>query len=187
MALPELEQALELAPGNAGVLSAAADQLPWLGQSGRAVELIERATRLDPISGYPDILAQAYFFVGRFDEAAAALEGMDSPIRWPQLFATLSYAQLGRAAELDRWRARFVGIWPGFSWERSVAESGDFAPAARAERALWAEGLAKAGPPLCTSAEQLAATPTVKRLPECDAQRAKGAAPASAARAGAKP
>ena len=50
LAAPELERALELAPGNARILGAVAEQLPWMGQPERAVELVERAVRLDPSS-----------------------------------------------------------------------------------------------------------------------------------------
>ena len=41
--LPELERAAELAPGNADILAEVAADLPWLGETERAVELIERA------------------------------------------------------------------------------------------------------------------------------------------------
>jgi hypothetical protein len=62
-----------------------------------------------------------------------------------------------------------------FSWELSVAESGDFSPAAKEERALWVDSLAKAGLPLCATAEQMERL-KIKALPECQAGRAKLAA-----------
>jgi class 3 adenylate cyclase/TolB-like protein len=172
-AVPELERALELAPGNAGILGDIAIDLPWLGQSERAVQLGERAKLLDPSTAHDGVLTAAYFFTGRFAEAAATVDAMEQPDRWSQLYAVLSYAQLDRAAELERWRARLRESWPDYSNERSVAETSDFAPAAAAERDLWVESHAKAGLPLCATAEQLAADPAMRRLPECDAERAK--------------
>ncbi len=44
-------------------------------------------------------------------------------------------------------------------------------------RALYLDGLRRAGLPLCATAEQLARYPGIKPLPECDAERAKAAAP----------
>ncbi len=56
-----------------------------------------------------------------------------------------------------------------------ASESGDFAPAATAERALWLDSLAKADLPLCATPEQMAAL-KITPLPECDAERARLAA-----------
>jgi hypothetical protein len=87
----------------------------------------------------------------------------------------LSYAQLGEEANTAEWRARLAESWPEFSWERSVAESGDFSPTAKEERTLWVDSLAKAGLPLCATAEQVMRL-KIKPLPECVAERAKLAA-----------
>jgi hypothetical protein len=50
-------------------------------------------------------------------------------------------------------------------------------PAAAAERALVLESVAKAGLPMCATPEQLAARPGMRRMPECEAERAKAAVP----------
>ena len=171
LAAPELERALELAPGNARILGAVAEQLPWMGQPERAVELVERAVRLDPSSYYGDVQWQAYFFARRFAESAAAAVGQSSPSRWPPLFAALSYAQLGRTADLERWRARLLEGWPDYSFEAG----GDFfGPAAAAERSLFLDSHAKAGLLICATPEQLAKDPNIRPVPRCDAERAQG-------------
>jgi hypothetical protein len=65
---------------------------------------------------------------------------------------------------------------PDFSAELELSEEGEFAPAAASNRALYLEGLRKAGLPVCATAEQLAKYPDIKPLPECEAERAKAAA-----------
>ena len=175
LAAPEVERALQLAPGSAEIMGAAAAQLAYLGQPERGVELVERAVQLDPNSFYKDAEWQVYFLARRFAEAAAAVENTPEPGRWPALFAAASYAQLGRAAELERWRARALENWPDYSFELGISETGEWAPAAAAERKLWLESITKAGFPVCATPEQVARL-SIKRLPECDAERAKQSA-----------
>jgi class 3 adenylate cyclase/TolB-like protein/Tfp pilus assembly protein PilF len=162
----ELERAAELAPGNADLLADVAANLPWLGQPERAVELIERAVRLKPNADYQWIQVTVYFFARRFADAAAVVEGMDSPARWDMRTAVLSYAQLGQTADLERWRARLAESWPDYSAELNLA-TGDFGSGAAAERSLFLDSVAKAGLPICATPEQLAQNPDIKRLPEC--------------------
>ena len=168
----ELERAAELAPGNADLLADAAAYLPWLGQPERAVELIERAVRLKPNADYRWIQGTVYFFARRFADAAAGIEGMDSPGRWEMRMAVLSYAQLGQTADLERWRARLRESWPDYSAELEL-KFGDFAPGAAAERSLFLDSFAKAGLPICATPEQLAQNPGIHRLPECTKDQAK--------------
>jgi hypothetical protein len=49
-------------------------------------------------------------------------------------------------------------------------------PAAAANRALFLDGWRKAGLQLCATAEQLAKDLGIRRLPECEAERARSAA-----------
>ena len=168
----ELGRAAELAPGNADLLAEVADNLPWLGQTDRAVELIERAARLKPNADYRYIQGKVYFFARRFADAVAVLEGMDSPDRWDTRTAVLSYAQLGQTADLERWRARLGESWPDYSAELNLA-TGDFPSGAAAERSLLLDSVAKAGLPICATPEQLAQNPGIHRLPECTKDQAK--------------
>ena len=172
LAAAEIERTLELAPGNAGILADVAEHIVWQGQSARAVQLLERAMRIRPHGYYKDKEAQIYFFARRFSDAAAAVESEEDPGRWIELIAALSYAQLGRTADLESWRARFQASWPDYSSELSISETGDSPPAASADRDLWNESLVKAGIPICATPEQLARHPNMKRLAKCDAERA---------------
>ena len=170
--LAELDRVVELAPNNPGLLAQVAEQLPWQGQPQRAADLLDRAERFDPELRFDWRQYQVGFFTGHFREAANLIGGWTDFSRWDLLFATLSHAQLGDAAAVAQWRAQFVESWPEFSWELSVSESGDFAPAATAERALWLDSLAKAGLPICATPEQIERL-KIKTLPECQTERAK--------------
>ena len=165
-AAPELERAAELAPGNADILAEVAAELPWLGQTGHAVELIERAVRINPTSDFRWAQRMIYFYARRFADAAAAAKGKDDPDRVSQLWGALSYAQLGQKADLEQWLARLRESWPDYSAESYLASS-DFGTAAAAERALFLESHIKAGLPICVTPEQLKQNPDMKRLPEC--------------------
>ena len=143
-ALAEIDRALELTPWLPEIMAFAGELvLPWLGQSRRAAELVDRAKRLDPVSIWKDAEAVAYFFVNRFRESAAAIEWMPEPSRWMQLFATLSYAQLGDGDALERWRDRLRQGWPDYA--PGEVEKTSFAPFAEAERGLWRSSHVKAG------------------------------------------
>ena len=60
---------------------------------------------------------------------------------------------------------------PVFSAEWGLTHNGPFAPAAAANRALYLDGVDKAGLPPCATWEQLAGV-DIRQLPECDARRA---------------
>jgi hypothetical protein len=85
----------------------------------------------------------------------------------------MSYAQLGRDAEAKEAAALSLQMEPNYSAERELGEQREFAPAAAANRALYLEGRRKAGLPVCATTEQLAKYPHIKRLPECEAERAR--------------
>jgi DNA-binding winged helix-turn-helix (wHTH) protein/TolB-like protein len=142
-ALAEIDRALALAPWLPEIMAFAGELvLPWLGQSERAADLVDRAKRLDPVSIWKDAEAVAYFFAHRFRESAAAVEWMPEPSRWMQLIATLSYAQLGDGDAVERWRQRLREGWPDYA-PRHVEET-SFAPFAAAERTLWRSSHVKA-------------------------------------------
>ena len=123
------------------------------GGAGRA----GRAARPGQIpSTYHWRQRNVYFNAGRFEEAAAAAEAIDDDDYYTRFWNTLIYAQLGRAAELQRWRAKLLEIDPDFSAEREFWRHGDFLlPEAAAERALFLDAVAKAGLPKCATPEQL--------------------------------
>jgi hypothetical protein len=175
----EVERAADLADGDALLMVMVASELPWTGQTARAVDLLERALRLDP--GSTDrhrwIQVGVYFYAPRFEAAAAAIDDT----AWETLAMSdlakyvMIYAQLGRPADLERWRSRLLTKVPDFSTEHLLDFTGAYMPAAVAERALVLESIAKAGLPMCATPEQLAAKPGMRRMAECEAKRAKAA------------
>ena len=60
-----------------------------------------------------------------------------------------------------------------YSAEWALTYIGGFAPAAAANRALFLDGLGKAGLPICATAQQIADDSAIHRLPECEALRAQ--------------
>jgi class 3 adenylate cyclase/TolB-like protein len=165
-AVVELERAVELAPGNAGILAEVAVELPVHGETERAVELIERAVLLDPTANFRWGEWWVYFYARRFEDAAAAIVAEDDPNRMGQLVAVMTYAQLGQAENYERWRARLRETWPDYSAELFL-ENGDFGQDAILERSLFLDSHVKAGLPICATPEQRARNPNIIRLPEC--------------------
>ena len=174
----EIERAADLVQDSQLMLLVAFN-LPSIGQSHRAADLIGRALRLDPAAVDRNrwTIQQVEFFNREFGDAAAVSEALTEPDEVDQLHATLIYAQLGRDGDVQRWRSRLLSANPAFSneyfhwrWGQGVF----VAPQAATEQALWFDSLAKAGLPRCATAEQLAQT-NMSRLPECEAVRAKAA------------
>jgi tetratricopeptide (TPR) repeat protein len=96
----ELERAADLADGDALLMVMVAGELPWAGQTPRAVDLLERAVRLDPesIDRHRRIQVIVYFYARRFEAAAAAIDDTTSETLGIGDLArhTMIYAQLGR-------------------------------------------------------------------------------------------
>src|SRR5688572_28862738 len=98
---------------------------------------------------------------------------MDNPGLAQVMNAAMIYAQLGRAADVERWRSRLLARAPDASAEFYFDLIGEFVPAATAQRALVIESLVKAGLPRCATPEQLADKPGMRRMPECEVEWAK--------------
>ena len=151
-----------------------ANEMAWAGQTARGVGLLDRALRLDPAS----VGEYGYAGLGLLPRASVrggggGGESMDNPGLPQVMNAAMIYAQLGRAEELERWRSRLLARAPDASAELYFDLVGEFVPAATAERALVVESLVKAGLPMCATPEQLAKRPDIRRMPECEAERAK--------------
>ena len=176
----ELDAAADVADGNAALMVEVASELPWAGQTARAVEMLERALRLDPASSEatdgPGV--SVYFHARRFEEAAAR------PRPWgrgPQPDAVRQRHDLRPAGPAGR--AGAVAIAPARGGSRTSrpnvysTSSAITHPTAAAERALVLESVAKAGLPMCATPEQLAEETDMRRMPECEAERAKSGLP----------
>ena len=174
-ALAELDQAVNLNPNSAEILALAAWVFTKAGLPERALKAIEQAVRLNP--HYPDwyngSFKEAYFYNRQFEEAISwsrkAL--VPEPLADP-LIRAMSYAQLGREQEAARDVAKLFEANPDYSAEKYLSETGTFAR--DVEMILFLDSHEKAGLPLCASAEQLAKYPDMKRMPQCEAQRASG-------------
>ena len=179
-ALAEFDKAFELNPNDAEGLAPATIALVRLGQPERALEAIERFTRLDP--RFPDWyygqLRDAYFHNRRFEDAIAASMKRRHPNQdWDVQFRALGYAQLGRHEEAAREVAEFLRRRPDYSAEKWLGETGTYAR--DAELDLFLDSVKKAGLPLCATAEQLGKYPQMRRLQLCEDERLKVAAPKS--------
>jgi TolB-like protein len=173
--------ALELGPGNSHVLALAATALGFIGKGIEGADYADRALRLDPrmtaanLSGLKD----AYYIARRYEDTVTAVMRMPEKERsrdsW--VFLTASLARLGRTTEVAEARAKTMQAFPTVSAERMINE--DYVYARKEDEDLFIEGFRVADLPVCMSVDELATFPSPKRLPECDAERAKAALPKS--------
>ncbi len=118
-ALNYTERAFELNPYDSDMLIAHGHSLLCTGQGARAVELAERAVRINPYAPefYGLTLAQAYLLVGRLEDALSVLNKLSRPVGASQHARVMCLAMLDR---LDEARAGFEAIAaerPGLSVE----------------------------------------------------------------------
>jgi TolB-like protein/class 3 adenylate cyclase len=151
-ALSEGERAVAMDPNDADSYVALAGALSLAGQSKKAMELIERAMRLNP--HYPPSylyeLGLARFGLGQFAEAANALEkatALNPDDRWSSRLLLATYGHLGRAEDAANIFEAAERNWRGFDPRtvRGVAFWYPFMQPADAER--LAEGLRRANVP----------------------------------------
>ena len=174
----ELERAADLAEGDAANMVEVAGQLPWIGRR-RARSRCSSAPsgsipRRSTITATPS--ATSTSTRAGSGRRPAAAEALDTTDRMGMARNVMIYAQLEAPGELEQWRPRLLKEVPDWSAELYFDLNGDYPPAAAAERALVLESIAKAGLPRCATPEQLAEKPTMRRMPECEAERAKAAA-----------
>jgi TolB-like protein/class 3 adenylate cyclase len=172
-ALREFNAALEVNPNHARAVGLIGGNLVFLEKSDRAVELVERAMRLNPrtlpLIGHMSKLA--YFFAGNFLKTISEIHLRDEFSLYDFIFLALAHAELGQTEEAQKYAADVLKSRRDLSAELYLAET-DFAPAAAANRALFLDGWKKAGLPYCATLEQLAKHPSFVRLPECIGQHA---------------
>ena len=122
-AIAEYKRTIALDPNNARAHVEIGWVLHYAGRSAEALEPITRGMRLDP--QYPDaylhILAQVYFHLERFEEAAGLLKRRiirkpDTDISRVLLAAT--YGHLGRADDAKTQWADALAVNPNFSLEQ---------------------------------------------------------------------
>jgi tetratricopeptide (TPR) repeat protein len=127
-ALKAYEHALELNPNDADVLAEMGDALNSDGQSERAVQVLQRAMRLNPSppDWYLWYLGGALFDLRRYAEVIDTVSAMRDPTEGQRLLAA-SCAYLGRSDEASAHAQEVLRAHPNFStaeW-RQVAPFGD--------------------------------------------------------------
>jgi TolB-like protein/tetratricopeptide (TPR) repeat protein len=175
------ERALALAPNDALVNRAVGAQLPialGVERAAQGVELVDRALQqIDPF--HPPFhylsLGIPLYFAGRYAEAVAALEKVPDPWIEVRVMLALSSAQAKLQDKARRNAEEVLRLEPGFTAEAWV--DNDFYQPGGSSAALFFEGARKAGLPLCAKLDEAAKFDPRNRLPECEAERAKAAAP----------
>jgi adenylate cyclase len=141
--LAAYERAVELNPNDADILAEMADALAYSGEPSHAVELVNRAMRLNPY--YPDWylwnLGDATFRLGEFEQTVAALLKMRDQSEAHRLLSA-SYAHLGRMKEARFHADRVLMIHPDFSLDHWQHVPPDKDPAVLD---VLIEGMRKAG------------------------------------------
>ena len=95
------QKAIAMNPNDADIISKMGYVLPLLGESEEAIELGEKAARLNPYhpDWYKTLLGIAYYSARRYEEAIAALEGSSSVYPEDKVWLAAAFAQLG---EIDK-------------------------------------------------------------------------------------
>jgi TolB-like protein len=116
--LAAYERAIELNPNDADILAEMGDSLTNSDKSDRAIEVLKRAIRLNPL--YPDWylwnLGEAYFNLGKYDQAIETFKKMHDQSEAHRLLAS-SYGLLGRVNEARYHAGQVMVVHPEFSLE----------------------------------------------------------------------
>jgi hypothetical protein len=117
----------------------------------------------------------AYFMVGRVEDALRMQERKprETYRRDDHIWRAMLLGAVGRGDEARAAVADTLARFPGVSVE-GYARRPEWSAA---EQERLTEAMREAGFPACATAEDLRNTPGIKRLPECEAERAKAAMP----------
>jgi TolB-like protein/class 3 adenylate cyclase len=136
-------RALILNPNDADLMADMADAFAHCGRSDEAVELLQKAMRLNPF--YPDQylwhLGGAHFNLKRYEDAIETLSCMHNPAEGRRLLAA-SYGQLGCISEAREQAAKVLEAHPNFSLEYWASIQPDKNPE---DVEHFIDGLKKAG------------------------------------------
>ena len=125
-ALAEYNRAEALAPSNADVLLIVAWSIAQFGETDRAVNLAERALKLNP--HYPDWynqgLSVVFFFGGQFDKAVKYRLLVKEPAALDYAFLAMANAYLGRADDAETAAANLKKLDHTWTAERYLSDGG---------------------------------------------------------------
>jgi tetratricopeptide (TPR) repeat protein len=174
-ALDQFAKAETLAPSNADVLILIAWYLPPLGQPDRAVELAEKALRLNP--NYPywynQGLRYVYFFGRQFDKSVKHSKLVTDPFATDHAYLAAAHAMAGDMAAAKAAAADVERLDPKWSVEKYLSDGGGYSDDVAL---LFVEAARKAGVRACVPADELASLPNLIRVKACDEARAQQAA-----------
>jgi adenylate cyclase len=175
-----LERAVALNPSSADILARYSGWAPRFGKPERGAAAADRARLLNPSwpIWYNMYLCRAYFFAGRHADALAMVERKPTHSLHLQdlVYASASASILGRVEQARLWRERALALFPSLAAEWH-ARRGGTGIGHETQRRELVELMVDAGFARCATAEQAAGLAPSERLPECEAERAKAAAP----------
>jgi tetratricopeptide (TPR) repeat protein len=121
-AIAELETCITLNPNDADALVALGNALNWSGKPEKAVALVKKAMRLNPIypAMYLWVLGHAYYLTKQLEDAIATLKRTikRNPIfHPPHVYLAAIYSELGRLEEAKAEWLEFVKASPHTSPE----------------------------------------------------------------------
>jgi tetratricopeptide (TPR) repeat protein len=174
-ALDQFAKAEALAPSNADLLILIAWYLPPLGQPDRAVELAEKALRLNP--NYPywynQGLRYVYFFGRQFDRSVQYAKLVTDPFATDHAYLAAAHAMAGDMAAARQAAANVERLDPAWSVEKYLSDGGGYPDDIAL---LFVEAARKAGVRACVPASDVPALPNLIRVTACDETRAQQAA-----------
>jgi TolB-like protein/Tfp pilus assembly protein PilF len=174
-ALEQFAKAEALAPNNADLLINIAWFLPQFGQPERAVELTEKALKLNP--NYPywynQELRLAYFFGRQFDKSVKYAKQVTTPFPTDYAYLAAASAMTGDMTGAKVAAAQVVRLDPNWSVEKYLSDGGGYPDDVVMP---FIEGARKAGVTACVPAEKVLSMPSLIHLKACDEDRARHAA-----------
>ncbi|MEM9630104.1 MAG: tetratricopeptide repeat protein [Pseudomonadota bacterium] len=115
-AISAYERAIKLNPNDADLMSDMADALAHCGRSVEAIELLEKAMRLNPF--YPDQylwhLGGAYYNLKQYEEAISSIKSMQNPTEGRRILAA-SYGMLNKMEDAKNEAEMVLKAHPNFN------------------------------------------------------------------------
>ena len=174
-ALEQFAKAEALAPNNADLLINIAWFLPQFGQPNRAVELTEKALKLNPSypGWYNQELRDVYFFGRQFDKSVKYSKLITDPFATDYAYLAAASAMAGDMAGAKVAAAQVVRLDPNWSVEKYLSDGGGYPDDAAM---LFIETARKAGVAACVPADKLSSLPNLIHIKACDEERTHQAA-----------
>ena len=177
-AKPAFERAIELAPSSADILNIAADRMPFFGEPKLGAELCDRSFHLNPLapemvlSGllYRVFLCQAPQGRGRVLRPVPLGRLHTKPVQ-SRLVRCEFHMELGDHAGAKALVAELERRFPAASIEYFL--QGDWKFDRQREEDQILVSARHAGVRICATADELAALPSPRHLPDCDAERSQ--------------